>query len=71
MKIKSSLAGIIVATSMVALLVPTQAAWAMHKHCTGKGWHMVSVRCNIKPAENWKQYNSGVFTQPMVGQMMK
>lgn len=65
MKIKSSLAGVIIATSIAALTLPSQAAWAMHKHCHGKGWHMVSKRCNIKPAENWQEYNSGVYTKPI------
>lgn len=71
MKIKSSVAGLIVAVSMVTLVVPTQAAWAMHhKHCTGKGWHMVSKSCNIKPAINWQHYESGVYTKPIVSKNM-
>ena len=70
MKIKSSLTGLVLATSVVALVIPGQAAWAMHKHCSGKGWHMVSVKCNIKPAENWQDYNSGVYTKPLTGKNM-
>ena len=69
MKIKSTVAGLIVAASMVALIVPSQAAWSMHRHhhryyCMGQGWHMVSKRCHIQPAMNWQQYTSGVYTQP-------
>lgn len=95
MKVKLSIAKIILASSMLALFVPSQATWAMtdhtmksktmkshtmkkhtmkvHKHtvrvvkaprCTGKGWHMVSRRCDIKPASDWEHYTSGVYTQP-------
>jgi hypothetical protein len=67
MKIKSTLAGIIVASSMAAFVIPTQA-WSMgHKHCTGTGWHMVSKSCDIRPAMTWQEYDSGVYTQPLVG----
>jgi hypothetical protein len=65
MKIKSTIAGLVVATAMVALILPGQSAWA--KHCTGKGWHMVSKSCNIPAAETWQEYNSGIYTQPVTG----
>lgn len=74
MKIKTCLSKLSVVAIASVLLVSTQAAWAMKHHhvnykpnCTGKGWHMVSVKCDIKPAQNWKQYDSGVYTQPIVG----
>lgn len=60
MKIRSAAAGLIIATSMVALIGPVQAACYKHQ----PGWHMVSKNCDIKPAENWQEYNSGVYTQP-------
>jgi hypothetical protein len=69
MKIKSTVAGII-ATLMVALFVPSQAAWARHcscsmDKCSGVEWHMVSNKCNIGPALTWQQYYSGGYTQPV------
>ena len=70
MKIKSKAAGLILATTMVAFIVPTQAAWAHNQHCSGKGWHMVSKKCDIKPATTWQEYDSGVYTQPMTGKGM-
>lgn len=85
MKIKSSLAGLIMTITIAGLVLPTQAAWACQKHhkhykhythythyrnCTGQGWHMVSRSCNIRPAGNWQEYNSGVYTQPVVERTM-
>jgi hypothetical protein len=67
MKIKSTVAGLIIATSMIELIVPSQAAWSMKKHCTGKGWHMVSKKCNIRPAATWQEYDSGIYTRPVGG----
>ncbi|CAM4403172.1 MAG: hypothetical protein LEGION0403_FIIPPAGN_00852 [Legionella sp.] len=63
MKIKSLAAGLIVASSMVLVVGPIQAA--CYKQTPG--WHMVSKKCPIKPAETWQEYNSGVYTQPLVG----
>ncbi|MCL9683873.1 hypothetical protein [Legionella maioricensis] len=60
MKIKSSVAGLIIATSMVVAVGPIQASCVKYQ----PGWHMVSKHCPIKPAENWQEYNSGVYTQP-------
>lgn len=31
-----------------------------YKTCSGKGWYMVSKRCDIKPAATWQEYTSGV-----------
>ena len=69
MKSRSKVAGFIFATAIIALAVPSEAAWSMSKHCTGKGWHMVSKKCHIKPAETWQQYDSGVYTQPITGKL--
>lgn len=63
MKIKSLAAGLIVASSMVLVVGPIQAA----SYKQTPGWHMVSKKCPIKPAETWQEYNSGVYTQPLVG----
>lgn len=30
------------------------------------GWHMVPKSCNIKSADNWQSYTSGVYIQPVV-----
>ncbi len=63
MKIKLSVVGILIATSMVVAAEPLQAACFKHK----PGWHMVSKKCNIKPAETWQEYASGVYTKPLTG----
>ncbi|KTC79817.1 hypothetical protein OQJ13_01945 [Legionella sp. PATHC035] len=60
MKIKSSTAALI-AISMIAAFGTAQAGCYKHE----PGWHMVSKKCNIKPAETWQQYESGVYTQPL------
>ena len=65
MNIKTA-AGFILATSMFAAVGPIQAACVFHQ----PGWHMVSKRCNIKPADNWQEYNSGVYLQPVTGKHM-
>ncbi len=80
MKSKLSVTKLILATTIAILIVPSQATWAMKHHhkshvghkmhkvhkvdCTGKGWHMVSKKCDIKPAVTWAAYESGVYTQP-------
>lgn len=48
---------------MVAAIGPAQAACIKHP----SGWHMVSKKCDIKPAQNWQEYTSGVYTQPLTG----
>lgn len=63
MKIKLSIAGLVIASAMV-VAGPIQAGCMKHT----PGWHMVSKHCNIKPAENWKEYTSGVYTQPITNQ---
>lgn len=65
MNIKAA-AGLIVATSMFAVAGPLQAGCMHHQ----PGWHMVSKRCNIKNADTWQEYNSGVYLQPVVGKSM-
>ena len=60
MKIKASVAGLIIATSMFVAVGPIQAACIKYQ----PGWHMVSKHCDIQPAANWQEYNSGVYTQP-------
>lgn len=67
MKIKASVAGLIFATSMIAATGPSQAAMVKHEQPLGTGWHMVSKHSGIKPAENWQEYASGVYTQPVTG----
>ncbi len=66
MKIKSAATGLIIATSMVLAAGPIQADCMKHQ----PGWHMVSKKCAIKPAENWQEYASGVYTQPITGKGM-
>jgi hypothetical protein len=61
MKIKSLAAGLVIATTMLAAVGPIQASCVKHK----PGWHMVSKKCHIKSADNWQEYNSGVYVQPL------
>ena len=65
MKIKSLVAGLVASATMVLVVGPIQAACVKYP----SGWHMVSKKCNIKPAANWQQYNSGVYTQPRTGKI--
>lgn len=60
MKIKLA-AILVIATSLFAAVGIAQASC----HNLKPGWHMVSKKCPIGPAENWQQYTSGVYTQPM------
>jgi hypothetical protein len=62
MKIKASAVVMILASTMFAAVGPIQASCYKNQ----PGWHMVSKKCNIKPADNWQEYNSGVYIQPMV-----
>ncbi|KTD67986.1 MULTISPECIES: hypothetical protein [Legionella] len=66
MKIKSSTAGLI-AIGMIAVFGSAHAT-NCYKH--QPGWHMVSKKCNIKPADNWQEYDSGVYTQPLTGKSL-
>lgn len=61
MKTKSIAGALVIAASF--LVVGTVQAGHCYKQPSG--WHMVSKKCNIKPAENWRQYQSGVYTQPV------
>ncbi|PWY55633.1 hypothetical protein DGG96_11045 [Legionella qingyii] len=63
MKIRA--AGLILATTMLAV-GPIHAACHQHQ----PGWHMVSKKCAIKPADNWQEYKSGVYTQPITGKSL-
>lgn len=51
---------------MVLAAGPIQAACMKYQ----PGWHMVSKKCAIKPAENWQEYASGVYTQPQTGKSL-
>jgi hypothetical protein len=66
MKMKLAAAGLIIATSMVVAVGPIQAACFKNK----PGWHMVSKKCNISPAQNWRQYESGVYMRPATGKSL-
>lgn len=66
MKIKSTVAAIVVGTSLFALAGPIQAACSMHQ----AGWHQVSKKCHIKPAASWQQYSSGYHLQPVSNRNM-
>lgn len=61
MKIKSLTAGFVLATGLIAFTGISQAACYHYQ----PGWHMVSKRCDIRPAANWQEYTSGVYTQPV------
>lgn len=67
MSIKTSVAGLVVAASMFVAVGPIQATPCFYEQ---PGWHMVSKRCNIVPAESWQEYASGVYLQPMSGRGM-
>ncbi|KTC88940.1 hypothetical protein OQJ18_03255 [Fluoribacter dumoffii] len=66
MKINSSVAGLMIAIGMIAVVGTTQASCYKHQ----PGWHMVSKKCPIKPADNWQEYTSGVYTQPVTGKSL-
>lgn len=66
MKIKSAAIGLTIASSLIMAVGPIQAACYRHQ----PGWHMVSKHCPIRPAENWQEYTSGIYTQPITGKSM-
>lgn len=67
MSIKSLAAtGLIVATTMFTVVGTVQAGCMNYK----PGWHMVSKKCPIKPAENWQAYTSGVYLHPVTGKKL-
>lgn len=69
MKIKSSIAAVIMATTMIAA-VPSQAMCCRHVDISEPGWHMVPKSADIRPASNWQEYASGVYLQPVTGRGM-
>lgn len=76
MKIKSAIAGIIVATTMIAV-VPSQAAqvctdstcgvWTVPAGFSGTGWGMVPCGSDVRPAISWQEYSSGHYAPPQTG----
>lgn len=71
MNIKSTLTGLVVATSMFALVGVAEAGRVkQHYNYYGTGWHMVPKSSGIKPAQTWQEYNSGVYTQPIVNKKL-
>ena len=70
MKIKSLVAGLIISTSMLAVVGASQAQPAC-QYCPvtgfyGMGWHMVPCNTPIQPASTWEQYASGGYAPPVV-----
>ncbi|MCW8407859.1 hypothetical protein OQJ13_02610 [Legionella sp. PATHC035] len=63
MKIKSLATVLALAASMTLANVPNQPVCYKEFH-EEKGWHMVSKKCHIPPARNWREYNSGYYTRP-------
>ncbi|KTD29715.1 hypothetical protein [Legionella maceachernii] len=75
MKIKSTVAGLVVAATMLAV-GPSQAAvcttstcgaWAVPASFSGTGWSMVPCGAVIQPAVTWQQYTSGRYAPPVTG----
>ena len=64
MKIKTAVAGIIIAGGMVLAAAPLQAAVCSTCYSYPPGWHMVAKDCNIPTAVTWQQYASGVYLAP-------
>lgn len=63
MVIKSLATGLVLVSSVILSNSPNQPACYKEFH-EEKGWHMVSKRCPISPAENWQEYYSGAHTRP-------
>lgn len=58
----NSILKVLIASS---LLVATSSIYAgCYKHQSG--WHMVSKRCDYRPALTWQVYTSGHTIQPIV-----
>lgn len=72
MKIKSTVAGLVFAASMVAVVGVSQAGCG-GTYCpfapgfSGTGWHMVPCNSGIPQAVTWEQYVSGGYAPPAVG----
>ncbi|MFT4058320.1 MAG: hypothetical protein QM652_02100 [Legionella sp.] len=66
MRVKSLTAGLIVTTAtMFAAIGSVQAACSCYMHTPG--WHMVPKSCDIRSAQTWQEYNSGIYTPPQSG----
>lgn len=69
MKIKSTVAGLIIATSMLAVVGASQAACAsctVQEGFSGTGWQMVPCKTCFQPAPTWAHYVSGGYAPPVV-----
>lgn len=76
MKIKSTVAGIIVATTMIAAgssqaavcstcaKCSTCGVWDVPVQYSGTGWHMVPCNTYLPTARTWQQYTSGSYAPP-------
>lgn len=67
MKIKSTVAGLIIATSMFAVMGVSQAcaSCTVQEGFSGIGWHMVPCNTCLQPAQTWAQYVSGGYAPPV------
>ncbi|MFA5960495.1 MAG: hypothetical protein WC785_08250 [Tatlockia sp.] len=67
--IRSKVAGVIIAMSMMAAAGTSQACadCTTIEGFTGIGWHMVPCGTCIQPAATWQQYVSGGYAPPIVG----
>ena len=72
MKLKSTLAGLIISISMVAAVGVSQAGSCttqcpVQEGFSGIGWHMVPCKGNtLQTASTWQQYVSGRYAPPVV-----
>ncbi|ARG97200.1 hypothetical protein [Legionella micdadei] len=81
MKIKSTVAGIIVAATMSAVGASqayasicttcahcsTCPTWNVPDEFSGTGWHTVPCNTVLQPAATWQQYTSGRYAPPVTG----
>lgn len=77
MKIKPMFAGLIIATSMIAVVGTSQATChtcskqaefsGVGPGFSGTGWHMIPCKTSLQPAQNWGQYDSGSYAPPVTG----
>ncbi|MBA2651850.1 MAG: hypothetical protein H0U73_06255 [Tatlockia sp.] len=81
MKIKSTVVGLIFATSMIAAgssqalgfglfgktSQPTCATCTTQEGVSGIGWHMVPCDTCYRPAPTWQHYVSGGYAPPVTG----
>lgn len=78
MKIKSIMAGLIVAMTMLVVgssqaayarcagcaTCPTCATWNVPAQYTGTGWHRVPCGTTLNHATTWQEYSSGRYAPP-------